>query len=237
MKTNITLSSQSRQLFGIRIRQETKTGFLNVSDLQEAYNLARIKNAWSEKRVDHILPQIENRERVYYILQETGFINVDFRTFMQMIENQGFYKLLKIIGAYKTTGRGSNKTTFCNPYVWGLIAMELNPQIYAKIVIWFSDHLILNRIEAGDLYKSLSKSVSKFPDADYRALAKSLNHVVFGRHESGIRNFASEDQLVELNRLESNLSFAVDAGLIKSFAELMNHINTLRNKKLQVLAA
>ena len=56
MKTNIIMTSeQDRNLFGVTIRQETKTGFLNVSDLQEAYTRKRIQEGWSEKRIDHIL--------------------------------------------------------------------------------------------------------------------------------------------------------------------------------------
>jgi hypothetical protein len=49
MKTNIIMNSPDRELFGIKIRQETKTNFLNLSDLQEAYTRARIQNGWSDK--------------------------------------------------------------------------------------------------------------------------------------------------------------------------------------------
>jgi len=231
MKTNITLLSQSRELFGVKIRQETQNSFLNVSDLQNAYNIARVKFGWSEKRIDHILPQTENRERVYFILKETESINVDFHTFMEACETKGFYKYLKELRVYKTSGRGANKSTSCNPYIWGLIAMELNPQIYAKIVVWFTDRLILNRIEAGEMYKDLTKSVSKFPNSDFGNLAKALNHIVFGRHANSIRNTATEEQLKELHRMESNLAFSIDAGFIKSFPELMEHIRGLWRKK------
>jgi len=236
MKTNITLASSSRELFGVTIRQETKTGFLNVSDLQSAYDNERRLQGWSEKRIDHILPQLENRERVYFILKETNIVNVDFDTFIENANNQGFYKYLKQIGVYKTTGRGSNKSTSCNPYIWGLLAMELNPQIYAKVVIWLTDKLILNRIEAGDFYKELSRSISKFKDVDYGALAKALNHIIFGKHETGIRNTGTELQLKELRDLELNLSFAIDSGLIKNFTGLMEHLRLLWGKKNNPIA-
>ena len=55
METNVTLKSKDRELFGVVIRQETKTGFLNLSDLQEAYTRKRIAEGWSEKRIDNIL--------------------------------------------------------------------------------------------------------------------------------------------------------------------------------------
>lgn len=231
MKTNIVLTSASRELNGVTIRQETKTGFMNLSDLQLSYEKARASNGWSEKRIDHILPQVENRERLYYVLKETDFINVDFDTFMENCDQHGFYKYLKQIGAYKTTGRGANKTTMCNKYIWGLVAMELHPQIYAKVVVWFTDSLVFNRIESGTMYKELSRAVSKFRDCNYPNLAKAINHVVFGRHESDIRNQGTEDQLHELHKLESNLAFSIDSGFINSFPGLMEHIRLLWRKK------
>lgn len=231
MKTNVTLLSRSRELFGVTIRQETKTGFLNLSDLQEAYNKAREIHGWSEKRIDHILDRQENRERLFYVLSETKSINVCFRTFMEQTEKQGIINTLKAAGVYKTTGRGRNKTTTTNPYVWALITMELNPMLYAKVVTWLTDKLIVNRIEAGNMYVGLSKAISKFNDVDYSATAKALNYIVFGRHESGIRNTGTEEQLDELHRLELNLTFAIDSGFIKSYSALLEHLRSLWLKK------
>ena len=41
MQTNVIMISEDRKLFGIKIRQETKTGFLNLSDLMQAYENQR----------------------------------------------------------------------------------------------------------------------------------------------------------------------------------------------------
>jgi hypothetical protein len=41
MESNIIMNSKDRDLFGIVIKQETKTGFLSVSELQKAYEVAR----------------------------------------------------------------------------------------------------------------------------------------------------------------------------------------------------
>lgn len=43
MKTNVTMMSNDRKLFGVTIRQDTKNQFLSITDLQEAYTRARIE--------------------------------------------------------------------------------------------------------------------------------------------------------------------------------------------------
>lgn len=229
MKSNVIMHSPDRELFGIKIRQETKTGFLNLSDLQEAYTVARVLNSWKDKRIDDILSSKANTERIYYILKERNLINTEFSAFIENCENIGLVKYLKTIGFYKTTGARSTKTTWCDPYIWVLIAMELSPMLYARVVIWLGDKLILNRIEAGNFYKSLSKALGKFKasgqEIDYVKLAKALNHKIFGRHETGIRNLATKEQLQKLYELESNLAFAIDMGFLKKFEDVITTIN------------
>lgn len=232
MKTNVTLTSKSRELFGVTIRQETKTGFLNISDLAIAEAKGRSIHGWAHKgQIQDLINQKENSERIYYVLKETGKINSDFSEFMKLVQNEGMIRTLKALGCYNASGRGQNKTVWCDPYLWVLICMEINPMMYGKTVVWLTDKLILNRIEAGNMYKGLSKAVAKFPDVDYSVLAKSLNHVVFKQHESGIRNSATEAQLQELYILESNLAFSIDSNLIKSFGSLLEHIRNIWRKK------
>jgi hypothetical protein len=217
MKTNIIMNSEDRKIFGITIRQETKTGFLNLSDLQEAYLHARVKNGWSDKRIDHILTYNDNIYRIYYILFEQQIINVSLDTFIENVENVGFLKYLKKLEVYKTTGARQNKTTWCNSYIWVLVAMELSPAIYGKVVVWLADKLITNRIEAGNFYKDLSRAISKFENADYIKMAKALNYKIFGRHETGIRNLATKEQLEKMFELERYIAKAIDMGHLKTF--------------------
>jgi len=166
MKTNITMESvKDRELFGVVIRQETKTGFMSLTDLQEAYIHARVLNGWSDKHLTEVFRDTDNIERIYYVLNEQGFIKSQFSEFMEMVEEDGIIKVLKQAGAYRTTGRGENKRVMCNPYVWVLVAMELNPQLYAKVVTWLTDKLIINRIEAGNFYKTLSGALARISAA------------------------------------------------------------------------
>lgn len=225
MKTNIIMNSQDREIFGVTIRQETKTGFLNLSDLQEAYVQARVKNGWSHKgEIQQILSQKENSERIYYLLKKRLLINCDFSHFISMVEKQGLIKTLKEFSVYKTSGARENKTTWCNQDIWVLVAMELNPMLYAEVISWISDKLILNRIEAGNFYKDLSKAISKFDNVDYIKMAKALNYKIFGRHESGIRNLATKEQLEKMYSLEKYIAKAIDMGHLKTFDNCIDEI-------------
>lgn len=231
MKTNVTLMSRSRNLFGITIRQETKTSFLSLTDLQTAYAELRKTNGLSDRRVTDILGSSANAERVYFILKKRDSIKTDFPAFMESVESKGLTTVLKENNYYITKGRGENKSTLCDPYIWALIAMEMNPMLYAEVITWLTDKLILNRIDAGDMYRDLSAAVSRFNNVDYSRLAQALNHIVFGKHETGIRNKGTESELSELHLLESNLAFSINSEFLTSFEEVMSHLRKVWSKK------
>ncbi len=232
MKTNIVMKSEiDRNLFGITIRQETKTGFLNLSDLSEAYTHARVKNGWAEKNIDRIMN--DNIETIYYLLEKQGVIKLQMRSFIEEVESKGFARYMKSIGAYKTTGARQSKTVWVNPYIFVMVAMDLNPLFKANVIGWLTDQLILNRIEAGNFCKALNVSVQKFnPDGNnFITLAKALNHIAFNRHEAGIRNTGTKEQLKELANIEEKMAFAIDMGYIKSFDTLLEELRRIyRNK-------
>ena len=73
MKTNVTMVSKDRELFGVIIKQDTKTSFMSLTDLQEAYTRKRIEMGWNEKRIENILSNKETAERIYYILEKQGY--------------------------------------------------------------------------------------------------------------------------------------------------------------------
>lgn len=227
MKTNIILTSSDRELFGVTIRQETKTGFLNLSDLREAYTQARVKNGWADKNITEILDR--ESPTIFYLLEKQGIITVDIDTFIDQIKRQGFAKYMKTIGAYKTTGARENKSVWVNPYIFVMIAMELNPLFKADVIGWLTDQLIISRIEAGNFCKALNIAVSKFniDGFQYAKLASKLNTIVFGRHEQGIRNTGTREQLKALTAIEEKMAFAIDMGYIKTFDDLINDLDKI----------
>jgi hypothetical protein len=231
MKTNIIMKSTDRMLFGSIVRQETKAGMLNISDLSDIAAKRNAVSGYSIKQTSELIARKDNIERIYYILKKQDVITIDISSFISLVEKQGITTTLKHVGAWKTTGARHTKTSWANPYIWLLLALEFSPEIYGETVVWMTDKLIINRIEAGNFYKALSCSVSKFKDVDYVKLAKALNYIVFNKHEPGIRNFASEKQLKELEDLERYCAFAIDMGLIHSFEQLILLLRKSYNKR------
>lgn len=226
MKNNVVLKSTDRNLFGITIEQNTKDYFLSVSSLQKAYDVARWKYGWSDRKVADIMQTKEFKERVFYILESKGFIKTNILGFMDMIEKEGIAKVLKGLGVYKTTGARQTKQTYCDPYIWILLALELNPMIYANVVIWLTDTLVFDRIEAGTEYMPMNSKIKEIiPNPNYQTYAKLINKKVFGKHVAGMRNLASANELRQIADVEKQIITAIDMKWIKNEKGLIEFLN------------
>jgi hypothetical protein len=226
MKTNVVLSSADRELFGIAIRQNTKDSFLSISDLQNAYEIARWQYGWNERSVNWIMQTASFKERVFYILESQGFIKLSFNSFIEMVDREGIAKVLKGLGVYKTTGARSTKQTFANPYIWILLAMELNPMIYAKVIVWLTDTLIFDRIDAGSEYMPMNSKIKEvIVEPNYSEYAKAINRKVFGSHITGMRNLASAKELRKIADIEKQIIVAIDMGWIDGEKKLLDFLN------------
>lgn len=227
MKNNVPLRSSDRNLFGVIITQNTKDTTLSVSDLQKSYEIARWQYGWKDRRVNDILQYGPVQERIYYLLKERDLIKTGLPEFIEMANNEGIVKVMKGLGVYKTTGARQNKQTFADPYIWMLLAMELNPMIYAKVVMWLTDSLIFDRLEAGSEYRPMNakiKEVVKNPN--YPAYARLINEKVFGKHVSGMRNLASAKELKEIADIEKTVIKAIDMKWVKDEKELINYLKS-----------
>ena len=230
MKTNVTLNSVDRVIYGHTIKHRTKPDMLSLTDLQKAYNISRKEHGWHERELNdlfNIKRAPVNAESIYYVLKERGLINFDFPKFIELCESQTLIKVLKDLGLYKMYGRGENREVFAHPDVFVLLSLELNPIFYAKTVTWLTDNLVANRIVAGDENNQLMGRLKYNwqPDVStYQHVNRALNYIVFGKHESNIRNTASNEQLKDLERLQNNFAFAIDCGYVKNEKQLMNKL-------------
>ncbi len=193
----------------------------------ETYPRARVLNGWHDRQISDIFRQESNIERIYYLLKEQNILGdkTENSRFYENVKGNGIVKTLKELGVYKTTGRGEKKQSMCNPYIWVLVAMELNPQLYAKVVMWLTDKLIANRIEACELNKELRGAMAQYiPSPNYPLINRTLNIKAFGHHETGMRNQQSTEKLHSLNMLEEAMAYCIKKGFYRTNEELVSAI-------------
>ena len=111
--------------------------------------------------------------------------------------------------------------------------MELNPMIYAKVVIWLTDSLIFDRIEAGKETKPLNKALCKVcggrdnvPKNAYSNMYNVLNTRIYGAPLKEMRNLASSSQLKMITDIEKFVASAVEMGWLKTEEDILNAIKT-----------
>ena len=241
MKTNQILHSQDRELFGIIIPQETSTQFLSISELQMSYDNIREGKGWSVKRIGDIMRTDAFVERAYYLIKDEvklpESLNTSFPVFKKYVDSNTINSILKEFRMWKLTGKGGERKTWCHPLIWIAIALELNPEIFAKVVKWIKDGLISARLECGINYLELTQNIKEhiLPLENnnpicYRLIAGYCNYKVFGKNEVGIRNYASKDDLAKLNKLEMLVSSFIESGYFTP--SLVNVKKAIENIKI-----
>jgi hypothetical protein len=164
---------------------------------------------------------------VYHLLYERGLIKVGIPTFTELADSQGIVNYLKNLGVWKTTGRGEHRNVVCDPYVWTLLAMELNPMLYAKVIIWLTDSLIFDRMDAGNKFLPMNGAICRLLEKpDYPKYAREINVRVFGEHITGMRNLASAKELRLISDIENTVTKAIEHGWVKSEEDILKLIRT-----------
>lgn len=114
-----------------------------------------------------------------------------------------------------------------HPYLFIKFAMWINPRFEVKVIKFVYDELIKYRNESGDAYKEMSRAIRKivarpFLSTAIQNVAKAINHIVYGSHESGMRNKIGEElKTRELYEIERNIVMLIDNGFIDSYEKLI----------------
>lgn len=187
--------------------QRTKDGMFNSTDLLKQWN----KYSGQQKQMGHFLENNSAKE------------------FIETIEKE---ELLKERNSVLIKSRGKSGGTWMHPLLFIDFAMWLNPRFKYHVLKFVYDQLIEQRHAAGDMYRTLSNAAKQLPGVDYRRIAKGLNYIVFGRHESGtLRQIATTKQLTELSEIQNKLAFAVDMGYIETFQGLIDEMKKIYQAK------
>jgi len=229
MKTDVIMESTDRELFGIKVRQNTKESFFSINDLQDAYDKARWVNGWTERKVGDILNYDITKHRIYYLLKLNNTIDMTRDDFLFLVKQEGIVKTLKELGRYKTTGARKSKEVMCDQDIWFLLAMELNPMIYAIVAKWAKDSLIFDRIEAGTEFLPMNSAIKRLlspKTPDYAKYAREINVRVFGFHQTRMRNLASAKELRVIAEIEKAVTKGIERSWIKNEEELLDVIRT-----------
>ena len=220
MKTNVNMI---RKMGDFDVIQRTKDGMFNATSLLKQWN------------------KTQKQKKILYDFERLNAT----KEFMQLLENEvtGNSPLPDNQIVSKTRSKTNSKgvkepgEVWMHPYLFIDFAMWLNPVFKIQVIKFMHDQLIEFRHMAGDNYKSLSGSVARLAQGNqenYKEIARMLNHIVFGKHESGIRQFASSQQLRELSVLQEKAAFLIDMGYVNDIDDLKEAMRKVYKKKFDL---
>ena len=189
-----------------KVAQRTKDGMFNATALLKQ---------WNEKSIS------ERKMANYFLSEKTS----DFISTIIKRENLNTPKMV-----YLTSRGKHNGGTWMHPMLFIDFAMWINPSFKYDVLKFVYDQMIKYRNDAGDAYRKLANSVQKIVSASFMPVAmsnlsKAINHVVFGSHETMMRNKVGEEsKQQELFALEAKLSDLIEDGFITSYDNLMNYL-------------
>lgn len=199
MKTNVNML---RKMGNFNVTQRTKDSMFNATELLKQWN----KNTGMKKEVSK-----------FFELEQT-------KLFIKTLEVKELHNTQEL--AYLKS-RGKMGGTWMHPFLFIKFAMWINPEFELEVIKFVYDQLIEFRHNAGDMYKGLTNSLTKFNNVSFSQVAKALNWIVFDKHENGIRQKSNQKQLKELTDIQKKLSFAIDMGYIKSYNQLIDEMRKL----------
>lgn len=197
------------------VTQRTKDGFFNATSLLKQWN----EKTGMKKEVTKFLDLESTTELVKVIMCRENLHTQDY-TYVK-----------------SRASRGDNAGTWMHPVLFIDFAMWINPTFKYDVIKFVYDEMIKFRNLSGDAYPTMCKAVkSILPEDIFREkvkdLARSLNIIVYGKHESEMRNkFAEESKLRELYELEMNIAQWIEIGIVKNYQQLKSALTNLYYKK------
>lgn len=208
MKTNQIMI---RQMGEFTVSQRTKDGYFDAGELLRQWNSVE----GNPRRQMSKFLESDNTSEFLKALAE----DESHRAKMLIGENQ---LLMEVKGRNTKEGKIPDKV-WMNPLLFIKFAMWINPRFEVKVIRFVYDEMIQYRNLAGDAYPAMCRAVCSILPGDIfqrkiKDLAKSLNIIVYGKHESEMRNkIGDEAKIRELYQLELQIAQWIDLGFIKDY--------------------
>lgn len=225
MKTNQVLT---RKMGDFEVQQRTSDGYFDGNALLAQWNNTKGN---SQRKMTEFSERSNTNEFIDELKNEL----ISIGEISPMAE---FQAIKKVKGRMTKKGKTKDQV-WMHPYLFIKFSMWINPRFEVKVIKFVYDQLIEYRNEAGNAYKEMSSSVAKLVDKSFmpvaiQNVAKAINHIVFGVHESEIRNKqADETKMKELFELEKDVAKSINRGLIKTYESLMGYLRDVWREKWQ----
>ena len=200
MQTEVMMK---REMFGMEIKQKSKTEFFSATDLVKAGNKWRTMNGLS---LFDLTEWLRRKSSIEFI--ET---------------------LSSRYGKVKISARGRGHDTWVHPYLFIDIALAISPDLKIEVYEWLFDHLLRYRNDSGDSYLKMAgalwercRNKSSFKEyiASVANKIKLACHVTdwnkAQEHQLKMR-YKIQENIALLSEILPNLDEAVRLGIIKSF--------------------
>lgn len=222
MKTNQVMI---RQMGDFQVEQRTKDGFFNLTSLIRQWN-----NHVDTQRVLNTQKngELKKKDMDDYLSNKSTFefINV-------IIERENLNDKTDVVKSAK----GKFGGTWVHPLFFIDACMWINPYFKYDALKFVQDEMIKFRNLAGDAYPEMCKAVhSIIPESLFRekivALAKSLNILVYGKHENQMRNKVGDaSKIKELYELQHQIAQWINLGMVNSYEQLKAVLTKLYYQK------
>lgn len=205
-----------RPMGQFKVEQRTKDAFFNATALLKQ---------WNDMVEENVGNPIFKKKAIadFFRLNQTE----DFILALKAEENITSDKHIYAKSKGKLGG------TWMHPILFIKFAMWLNPRFEVQVIKFVYDQMISYRNEAGDAYKELGKAVGRivgksFMSSAMSQIAKGINHIIFGEHDTLIRNqHGNEEKMRELFRFEHKVADLIDEGFLTDFDGVMKYLRDM----------
>lgn len=228
MKTNQILT---RKMGDFEVLQRTSDGYFDANVLLAQWNSSKLKSAKRDRKMGEFKDAPNTHEFIEALRD-------DVVSHGRKSDHGDFQAIKEVKGRMTKNGKTKDQV-WMHPYLFIKFAMWINPRFEVKVIKFVYDQLIEYRNEAGNAYREMSSAVASLVDKSFipvaiQNVAKAVNHIVYGTHESEIRNKqAEETKMRELFELEKDVAKSINRGLIKTYDNLIIYLRDVWREKWQ----